>query len=114
MALQGQADPLKASIPFIKKLLSSALMNFCVKMYCDAHDFWAIYLACCLIVALHWWQLPTLNHQVYTKNGIHRDRFLPAIAQVEKHTTVMNIDAGIDYRLRLLKQAKLYSSLPDR
>lgn len=44
------------------------------------------------------------------KNGIHRDRFLPAIAQVEKHTTVMNIDAGIDYRLRLLKQAKLYSS----
>lgn len=43
------------------------------------------------------------------KNGIHRDRFLPAIAQVEKHTTVMNIDAGVDYRLRLLKQAKLYS-----
>lgn len=44
------------------------------------------------------------------KNGIHRDRFLPAIAQVEKHTTVMNIDAGVDYRLRLLKQAKLYTS----
>lgn len=44
------------------------------------------------------------------KNGIHRDRFLPAIAQVEKHTTVMNIDAGVDYRLRLLKQAKLYVS----
>lgn len=44
------------------------------------------------------------------KNGIHRDRFLPAIEQVEKHTTVMNIDAGVDYRLRLLKQAKLYSS----
>lgn len=44
------------------------------------------------------------------KNGIHRDRFLPAIAQVQKHTTVMNIDAGVDYRLRLLKQAKLYVS----
>lgn len=44
------------------------------------------------------------------KDGIHRNRFLPAIAQVEKHTTVMNIDIGIDYRLRLLKQAKLYSS----
>ncbi|WP_133141546.1 cell division protein ZapE, partial [Moraxella caviae] len=43
------------------------------------------------------------------KNGIHRNRFLPAIAQVEANTTVMNIDAGIDYRLRLLKQAKLYS-----
>ncbi len=44
------------------------------------------------------------------KNGIHRNRFLPAIAQVEQNTTVMNIDAGVDYRLRLLKQAKLYSS----
>lgn len=44
------------------------------------------------------------------KNGIHRNRFLPAIAQVEKNNTVMNIDIGVDYRLRLLKQAKLYSS----
>ena len=44
------------------------------------------------------------------KNGIHRDRFLPAIFQVQQNTTVMNIDAGVDYRLRLLKQAKLYMS----
>lgn len=44
------------------------------------------------------------------KNGIHRDRFLPAIDEVQKHTTVMNIDAGTDYRLRLLKQANLYST----
>lgn len=44
------------------------------------------------------------------KNGIHRNRFLPAIEQVEKNTVVMNIDKGVDYRLRLLKQAKLYSS----
>lgn len=44
------------------------------------------------------------------KNGIHRDRFLPAIEQVKKHTTVMNIDAGIDYRLRVLQQAELYVS----
>lgn len=44
------------------------------------------------------------------KNGIHRDRFLPAIAEVEKNTTVMNIDSGIDYRLRVLQQAELYMS----
>ncbi len=42
------------------------------------------------------------------KDGIHRDRFLPAIAEVEKNTTVMNIDSGIDYRLRVLQQAELY------
>ena len=44
------------------------------------------------------------------KNGIHRDRFLPAIEEVKKNTTVMNIDAGIDYRLRVLQQAELYLS----
>ena len=44
------------------------------------------------------------------KDGLHRDRLLPAIAEVEKHTTVMNIDSGIDYRLRVLQQAELYKS----
>tara|TARA_R110001599_G_scaffold6656_11_gene33023 strand:- start:9388 stop:10488 length:1101 start_codon:yes stop_codon:yes gene_type:complete len=42
------------------------------------------------------------------KNGLQRARFLPAIALVNKHTKVMNVDGGIDYRLRTLKQAKLY------
>lgn len=42
------------------------------------------------------------------KDGLHRDRFLPAIAMLEQHTQVMNIDLGIDYRLRVLQQAKLY------
>lgn len=42
------------------------------------------------------------------KNGIHRDRFLPAIAALKQHVTVLNVDAGIDYRLRVLKQADLY------
>jgi len=42
------------------------------------------------------------------KDGLHRDRFMPAIAEVERNTTVMNIDSGIDYRLRVLQQAELY------
>ncbi|MDB4837964.1 cell division protein ZapE, partial [Marinomonas sp.] len=42
------------------------------------------------------------------KNGLQRARFLPAIDLVNKYTKVMNIDGGIDYRLRTLKQAKLY------
>ncbi|MGB2138788.1 MAG: cell division protein ZapE [Psychrobacter sp.] len=44
------------------------------------------------------------------KDGLHRDRFMPAIKEVETHTTVMNIDSGIDYRLRVLQQAELYKS----
>jgi len=42
------------------------------------------------------------------ENGLQRQRFLPAIALVEKYTKVVNIDAGIDYRLRTLQQAELY------
>ncbi|XID74103.1 cell division protein ZapE [Alkanindiges sp. WGS2144] len=44
------------------------------------------------------------------RNGIHRDRFLPTIAMIKARCTVLNVDAGIDYRLRVLKQAHLYLS----
>jgi cell division protein ZapE len=42
------------------------------------------------------------------ENGLQRQRFLPAIALVEKYTHVFNLDAGVDYRLRTLEQAELY------
>jgi cell division protein ZapE len=42
------------------------------------------------------------------QNGLQRDRFLPAIALLQQHTEVVNIDGGIDYRLRALQQAALY------
>ena len=42
------------------------------------------------------------------KDGLQRSRFLPAIALLEAHTQVVNVDAGIDYRLRTLTQAALF------
>ncbi len=42
------------------------------------------------------------------ENGLQRQRFLPAIALIERHTRVVNVDAGTDYRLRTLQQAELY------
>lgn len=42
------------------------------------------------------------------ENGLQRQRFLPAIALVQTHCRVLNVDAGIDYRLRVLTQAALY------
>ncbi len=41
-------------------------------------------------------------------NGLQRARFLPAIEQIKKYCDVLNVDAGIDYRLRTLTQAHLY------
>ncbi|ANI30241.1 hypothetical protein PL78_10445 [Yersinia entomophaga] len=42
------------------------------------------------------------------QNGLQRARFIPAIALIKEYCEVMNVDAGIDYRLRTLTQAHLY------
>ncbi len=42
------------------------------------------------------------------ENGLQRARFLPAIDLIYKHTNVLNIDGGIDYRLRLLEKADTF------
>ncbi|MDR2624914.1 MAG: AFG1 family ATPase [Zoogloeaceae bacterium] len=41
-------------------------------------------------------------------NGLHRERFLPAIDLIERQMTVVQVDAGVDYRLRALEQAEAY------
>ena len=42
------------------------------------------------------------------RGGLQRARFQPAIALIEKHCRVMELDAGVDYRLRQLERAMLY------
>lgn len=41
-------------------------------------------------------------------NGLQRDRFLPAIEVLKQNVEVLNVDSGVDYRLRVLEQADLY------
>jgi len=38
------------------------------------------------------------------KNGLQRDRFLPAIDLINEHTTVIHLDSNTDYRLALLEK----------
>ncbi len=44
------------------------------------------------------------------RDGLQRQRFLPAIALVKAHCEVVNVDGGVDYRLRALEQAEIYHS----
>jgi cell division protein ZapE len=49
------------------------------------------------------------------KDGLQRQRFLPAIELLQQHVDVVHLSSGVDYRLRQLEQAPTYldSTLPD-
>ena len=47
------------------------------------------------------------------RDGLQRSRFLPAIALLERHCVVVNVESGADYRLRQLEKAPLYLDARD-
>jgi len=42
------------------------------------------------------------------ENGLQRERFVPAIRLLHARTEIVELDGGIDYRLRVLRQARLF------
>lgn len=107
-ALQGQSDPLeKVADTIHKEAIVICFDEFFVSNVSDAMIlgdlFTMLFKRGITLVATS-----NIAPSGLYKDGLHRDRFLPAIAEVEQHTTVMNIDSGIDYRLRVLQQAELY------
>jgi cell division protein ZapE len=44
------------------------------------------------------------------RDGLQRQRFVPAIELIERQTDVINVDGGTDYRLRQLERAPLFIS----
>ena len=46
------------------------------------------------------------------KNGLQRERFLPAIALIEQHCDIVELVSAQDWRLRALKQAPVYYTPP--
>jgi len=44
------------------------------------------------------------------RDGLQRQQFLPAIDLIKQHAEIIEVDAGTDYRLRVLEQAEIYHS----
>jgi cell division protein ZapE len=109
-ALSGQADPLEK---VADKLYAQAVVicfdEFFVSHVTDAMilgDLFAmLFKRGITLVATS-----NVNADDLYRNGIHRDRFMPAIARLQKYCAVLNIDSGIDYRLRVLEQAHMFIS----
>jgi cell division protein ZapE len=47
------------------------------------------------------------------RNGLQRQRFLPAIAHLEQNLDVVAVDGSVDYRLRQLTKARIYLDSAD-
>jgi cell division protein ZapE len=41
-------------------------------------------------------------------NGLQRERFMPAIKLINQCCDIINVDSGVDYRLRTLEQAEIF------
>ena len=50
--------------------------------------------------------------QLY-RDGLQRERFLPAIARIRQHCAVLHLDSPTDYRLRALTHAEIYHAPSD-
>ena len=106
--LKGQSDPLRQ--------VATRLANETCILCFD--EFFVSDIADAMILATLFEELFALNvclvatsniipDQLY-KNGLQRARFLPAIDLINQHCKIVNIDGGIDYRLRTLEKAALY------
>jgi cell division protein ZapE len=108
--LQGQSDPLeKVADVIYKESILICFDEFFVSNVTDAmilgNLFGMLFKRGITLVTTS-----NIEPDGLYKNGIHRDRFMPAIAALKAHCAVLNVDSGIDYRLRVLKQANLYRS----
>lgn len=109
-SLTGQSDPLKIIAKrFADETCIICFDEFFVSDITDAMILGTLFEA---LFAHHVTLVATSNiipDELY-RNGLQRARFLPAIALINEHCDVINVDSGIDYRLRTLEQAEIYHS----
>jgi len=109
-ALQGKSDPLEIVADRFKAETDILCFDeFFVSDITDAMLLGGLMKALCArgITLVATSNIPP--DELY-RNGLQRARFLPAIDAIKQHCAIMNVDAGVDYRLRTLTQAHLWLS----
>ncbi|WP_426358714.1 cell division protein ZapE [Pseudocolwellia sp. HL-MZ19] len=106
--LHGQSDPLKIIAErFAKETCIICFDEFFVSDITDAMIlgtlFEELFARDVILVATS----NIIPNELY-RNGLQRERFLPAIHLINKHCDIVNVDSGVDYRLRTLEQAEIY------
>jgi len=107
-SLQGQSDPLKViAKKFAKEARIICFDEFFVSDITDAMIlgglFEELFSHGVILVATS----NIIPDDLY-RNGLQRARFVPAIDLINLHTDVVNVDSGVDYRLRALEQAEIF------
>jgi cell division protein ZapE len=106
--LRGQRDPLReVAAHFAQRARVLCLDEFYVEDITDAmilHGLLRALLAqgICLVFTSN------LAPEALYKNGLQRERFLPAIDLLERHTKVIHLTGDTDHRLHKLQQASTY------
>ncbi|WP_206485178.1 cell division protein ZapE [Thalassotalea sp. G2M2-11] len=107
-SLSGHADPLKIIAKrFADETCIICFDEFFVSDITDAMILGTLFEE---LFAHHVTLVATSNiipDELY-RNGLQRARFLPAIALINANCDVVNVDSGVDYRLRTLEQAEIY------
>ncbi len=57
-----------------------------------------------------WWPLPTFHPRIFIATGCSGPASCRPSDLIERHCEVLNVDGGIDYRLRTLEQAEIITS----
>ncbi|GAA0860200.1 cell division protein ZapE [Aliiglaciecola litoralis] len=107
-ALKGEADPLTiVADKFAKEAKVICFDEFFVSDITDAMILGTLMQelfarGICLVATSN-----IIPDELY-KNGLQRSRFLPAIELLNQNCRIVNVDSGVDYRLRTLEQAEIY------
>ena len=106
--LNGMADPLdELARRFSKKYRLLCFDEFHVSDIADAMVLYRL-LEQLLLHKVAFVATSNYAPRALYPDGLHRIRFLPAIALIEQNFDVLNVDGGADYRRRSLEQVQVY------